>query len=185
MADGLFGLAADELGYPFNQVPTHAYWSQRGGVAGWGSICGALTPAAVFISYVTDEETQMQLVNELMAWYQQAPFPMYQPDGEVLQTVADSTLCHVSVTKWHHASGHDKQSDEKKWRCGGLSADVAKFTVQMLNDYADGTFESQYSPAAIVGECQACHSPLTQGKDNCVMCHTDPQPADLHEPFMP
>jgi len=184
VADGLFGLIA-EHGYPYNQIPTRMFWSQRGGVAGWGSICGALTPAAAFISFFTDEETQMTLVNELMAWYQQAPFPMYQPAGLNLpQTVAESTLCHVSITKFLHEGGFALKSEEKEERCGGLSADVAAFTVKLLNDFVDGKFESKYSPAAIVKECQACHGQNTQGKENCVQCHTDPQPAEIHESVM-
>ncbi len=180
MADGLFGLMEN------NQINPRVFWNQRGGVAGWGSICGALTPACAFIGQFVDEETQMTLVNELMAWYIQAPFPIYQPAGEdILQTVSNSTLCHVSITTWTHAAGAEIKGDPRKTeRCGGLSGDVARFTVQMLNDHADGKFESKYKPAPIVGECQTCHGPKTQGKDDCTMCHTDPQPAELHEPFM-
>lgn len=162
------------------------FWSQRGGVAGWGTICGAITPAAALISFVADEETQMSMVNELMAFYQQANFPIFQPAGkDIPQTVANSCLCHVSITKWFHETGFDKDSPEKKERCGGLSGDLAAFAVNMLNAHADGTFEAQYAPAAVVGECQDCHGSQVQGKENCVTCHTDPQPADLHKDFMP
>jgi hypothetical protein len=151
-------------------------------VAGWGSICGSLPPAAVFISLFTDEATQVKLVDQLMAWYQQAPFPMYQPEKLNLpQTVAESTLCHVSITKFlkEGNGAWDMKSHEKHARCGGLSADVAVFTINMLNDHFDNKFETLYKPAAGVSECKKCHGSFTQGKDSCTECHgglVDPHP---------
>ncbi|UNC92773.1 C-GCAxxG-C-C family protein [Candidatus Contubernalis alkaliaceticus] len=175
----MFGLAAEEHGYPFNQISPRMLWWGRGGVAGWGSICGALPPAAMFIAAVTDEETQIAIINEMMAWYKDAAFPIYQPKDELPTTVANSTLCHVSITKFLAQGPWTMDSTEKKYRCGGLSADVARWTVELLNDFTDlASFEAKHKLAPDVAECKACHGTFTQGKDSCNECHTleDPHP---------
>lgn len=114
------------------------------------------------------------LTNELLSWYQQCEFPIYQPVVQNPTTVANSVLCHVSVTKFMSEANVVRASDERKARCGGLTADVSKFTVQMLNDFADGKFTSQYKPAASVAACMACHSTDSHGKEDCLPCHGDP-----------
>jgi hypothetical protein len=148
-------------------------WAYRGGIYSWGSICGSLPPAIEIIGLVTELDVGAKLINELMAWYKEFPFPEYQPAGmNIPTTVANSSLCHVSVTKWQHATGLDRDSAERKERCGGLTADVAKFTVEMLNKVADtGAFEGKFKPAAVVGECMTCHSKFTHGKESCTDCH--------------
>ncbi len=127
----------------------------------------------------------MEMVNELMGWFRVHAFPEYQPAGlDLPQVVADSSLCHVQVTTWSHETGFGTGSEERSERCGGASADVAKFVAQMLNDYADDVFEPQYEPAAVVGECMECHSELTRGKETCTACHKPPlEPEELHEDF--
>ncbi len=118
------------------------------------------------------------MINELMAWYKDTPFPIYQPKGMNLPTtVADSSLCHVSVTKFMQLMDIPRDSPERKERCGGLTADVAKFTVAMLNDFADQKLNTGvFKPSAPVGECMTCHSKMSyaHGKENCVSCHGDP-----------
>lgn len=121
------------------------------------------------------------MVNELMAWYIQFPFPEYQPAGLNLARIAvGSTLCHISVSTWCNAKGVGVSagSKEKKQRCAGLSADVTRKTVQMLNAYADtGTFKPEHKPNENVATCMGCHTdngPFTQGKENCLSCHGNP-----------
>ncbi len=151
-------------------------WAYRGGIYSWGSICGALPPAIDVIGLVTDLENGAILINELMAFYKDAAFPEFQPAGmNVPTTVANSSLCHVSVTTWQHASGLDRNSPERKERCAGVTADVAKFTVEMLNKLADtGAYEGKFKPDDVVGQCMTCHSALTHGKESCTHCHGDP-----------
>lgn len=67
-----------------------------------------------------------------------------------------------------------RPSAERKARCGALTAEVAAFTAQLLNDQADGKFTSKYKPASIVAECMTCHSNDSHGKENCLPCHDDP-----------
>lgn len=118
------------------------------------------------------------MVNELMAWYKDTPFPIYQPAGLNLPTtVADSSLCHVSVTKFMQELDIPRDDPRRSERCGGLTADVAKFTVAMLNDYADHKLTTGiFKPSPAVGECMACHSQVSwaHGKENCTSCHGDP-----------
>jgi hypothetical protein len=111
-----------------------------------------------------------------MAWYQVTPFPVYQPEDKVPTTVAESTLCHVSVTKWCLETGEAADSPLKKMRCGGLTADVVGKTIEMLDKHFAGKFERQFKPAAIVGECKTCHgsAPIhVTGKESCTNCHDD------------
>jgi hypothetical protein len=174
------GYLADEVGYPFNQIPTETFVSFKGGVDGWGSLCGALVPAIAVINMVAEGETKVAMVNELMAWYKEFPFPEYQPKGENLPGVAvNSSLCHVSVTKWMDETGFGPRSaPERGERCAGLTADVTKYTAQMLNNYMDNTFTSELKPSAAVGECMACHNeavkPYAHGKEDCTSCHGEP-----------
>jgi len=162
----------EEVGYPFTLYNPKSFSYGGGGIAGWGSLCGTLAVAAQFIALFHEDANP--LISELMAWYSQAEFPMYQPEMELPQTVADSTLCHVSVSKFMSESGFAKSSDERKKRCAGVTADVVKFTVELLNAAADGSFEAKYGPAPIVDECISCHSGDVQGQEDCSSCHEDP-----------
>jgi len=137
-------------------------------------LCGALSSAAHIINLFHDTKDATALTNELFSWYSQAEFPYYQPEHTLPTTVADSVLCHVSVTRFMEKANVPRPSAERKARCGGLTADVAKFTVELLNAQADGTFQSKHKPAAIVGECMGCHSNDSHGKENCEPCHDDP-----------
>jgi ribosomal protein L40E len=153
--------------------------SFSGGVEHWGTICGALVPSVALIgATVADKKIRSAMVNELMAWYTQFPFPEYQPAGLNLPKVAvGSSFCHISVTTWCNVAKVSASSKIKKQRCGGLSGDVAKKTVQMLNAWKDtGTFAAAHKQNPIVATCMDCHAenePYTQGKENCMQCHGD------------
>jgi hypothetical protein len=175
------GYLTEEVGYPFNQIPTKAFVSFKGGVESWGSMCGALVAPIAVINLVAEGDIRAAMVNELMAWYKEFPFPEFQPKGLNLPGFAvNSSLCHVSVTTWMKESGFGPRSaPERSERCGGLTGDVCKFTVQMLNKYYDNAFAGgEFKPAAVVGECMACHGekvpPYAHGKESCVECHGDP-----------
>lgn len=171
------------MGYPFNQIPTEGFSAFKSGIHGWGSICGALVPCIYAINLVAEGDEQVAMINELMAWYKDTPFPIYQPAGMNLPTtVADSSLCHVSVTKFMQKMNIPRNSPERKERCGGLTADVAKFTVALLNDFSDQKLNTGvYQPSGPVGECMACHNNFewAHGKENCVLCHGKPHSEGL------
>lgn len=153
-----------------------------GGINHWGTICGSLVaPVTLIGAVVGDAKLRGQMVDELMAWYIQFPFPEYQPAGLKLpRVVVGSTLCHISVSTWANAKGVgvSASSKEKKQRCAGLSADVVKKTIHMLNTFSEtGTFKSVHKPDASVATCMECHTdnaPYTQGKENCLSCHGNP-----------
>lgn len=151
-----------------------------GGIQHWGTVCGAIVvPVALISGVVADKKIRGQMLDELMAWYTQHPFPEYQPHGLNLHRVAvGSTLCHVSVSKWINAATPPvtAESKEKKARCAGVSGDTAKKAVEMLNAWAaTGTFAAVHKPDPTVNTCMGCHqdseTPFTQGKENCLSCH--------------
>lgn len=170
----------DEVGFPFTMVPVDMARYGEGGVVGWSSLCGALNGACAVITMVADEKTYPKLVDEIVAWYTQNPFPAYKPPKpkvakELVASVANSTLCHASVTNWCKASGYGAKSPERSERCARLTADVAGQVVELLNKQADGKFVADHAPAAIVSECMSCHGDKamnnTRGKENCITCH--------------
>lgn len=126
-------MLADEVGYPYNQIPTEAFLGYAGGF-GQASLCGTVAVGASFIYSVCDKETASKLSGELYKWYKEANFPYYQPEGlELKQTVAESTLCGDSVSNWMKETGAEYGSDERKTRCAGVAADTAKKVIELLN----------------------------------------------------
>lgn len=172
---------AQEVGSTYNQIPLHIFMPYHGGIAGWGTICGSLVPAISLIGGVIgDKKESDKLINELMNWYCNHPFPEYQPAGLDLHKVAvGSTLCHISVTKWVNAAEPPVTagSKEKKARCAGVAGDCAKKAIELLNDWTDDKFEVAQKSQDNVDECMKCHKdampPYTQGKENCMSCHGD------------
>lgn len=134
MAEGLFGTLADEIGAPFNQIPSKSFLGFAGGF-GQASLCGCLGVASAFIGMVTDGDTQKKLVGEIFNWYKGQNFPVYQPAQLGLtQTVAESELCKDSVGKFMEAQGVAYGDPERKERCAGVTADVARRVVELLNE---------------------------------------------------
>lgn len=134
MAEGLFGEMADKVGYPFNQFPTEAFVVAAGGYAGTNTLCGALGVAATFIGVVCDRDQQKEVVKALWTWYEKENFPHYQPAGmNLTQTVANSVICYDSVGKFMEAEGVPYGDARRKERCAGVTAEVVKKTVELLN----------------------------------------------------
>lgn len=133
MAEGFFGELAEQVGYPFNQIPIEAFTSAAGGY-GQATLCGTIGTAATCIGAVTDVDTSKKLIAELSKWYKKQTFPDYQPEGLNLpQTVADSVLCQDSVGKFMEKSGFEYNSPERKSRCAAVAGEVTKKMVELLN----------------------------------------------------
>ena len=150
----------------------------KGGLVGWGTLCGALNGASAVISLVTKDYAKV--IDELTGWYNQTALPIYKPSNpetEISTTsISGSPLCHVSVTKWCNASGFDVKSPERIERCRRLAADVAARAVELLNQVVAGTFAPTWTAPGSVGECLACHGTGKAvgnvfGKMDCLMCH--------------
>ena len=134
VAEGFFGYLADEVGYPFNQLPPKAF-SHAGSGYGQGTLCGALGVAATCIGMVTDVDTSKKLVGELFNWYKGHEFPQYQPENlNLTTTVAETTLCEDSVGNFMEAQGVAYGDHERKARCAGVTADVVRKTIELLNE---------------------------------------------------
>ena len=134
VAEGFFGYLASEVGYPYNQIPPAAF-THAGSGYGQGALCGALGVAATCIGMVTDVDTSKKVVAQLFNWYKEFEFPQYQPENlNLTHTVADSTLCEVSVGNFMEAQGVAYGDHERKARCAGVTADVLRKTIELLNE---------------------------------------------------
>lgn len=192
---GVVETLQEQVGFPFTQIPTKMMEFGAGGMAGWGTTCGSLIGAAAAINLVTDKDMAKKLVDQLMTWYSQTPFPSetsnqyavkheflvkeYKSDQELPQSVSNSPLCHVSVTEWCKASGMASGSKERSERCGRLTGDVAAKTVELLNANLAGEFEPVFALSEETQGCIACHTKgenfemgqFTQGRMECTSCH--------------
>lgn len=189
---GAFSAIVDELaqkvGAPYTAIPTELWVVGEGGMAGTGSICGAVNGASYAIFLVTGgmekekREKAFDIIQDLYHWYEQTELPLYSPEkpkkyeGKIAKSRSGSTLCHVSVTNWCKASGFKSFSAARSERCGRLVADVAAHTIELLNAYFYGAFERRHKLSASAQECRDCHdqgSMLedTRGIQECSQCH--------------
>ena len=168
---------------PFSTFPYQMMRYGQGGLGGWGSLCGVVNGGAALIGlFCADlpKETLQELIGELCSWYEATLLPAYTPHqpwwaSEVQPSVAESLLCHVSVSNWCEATGRDAFCMHKKERCRRLAADGAMKTVEILNRKAEhGTSEfTGLTPE--VNACIKCHGRDQRAditvKMNCASCH--------------
>jgi len=191
--EAIIGELGDKMGAPYSTFPVNMMVYGAGGVAGWGSLCGALNGAAAAIQLLSSNPAE--LINELYRWHEETALPninisvaadldgVYPASGDVTPTVAESVLCHVSISRWATITENNINSAEKKQRCGQLAGSVAKKAVELLNAQADGSFVAAYPLSDDVKACMGCHVGATslrddaQGKINCESCHTDLTPS--------
>ena len=192
--DGIVRALVEALGDPFDKVITDMMRYGGGGVAGFGSLCGTLNGAAAAIGLVCDKATQSKLVAELMSWYAATELPTdisneyardhafyvteLKTDEWLTANAAGGNLCHMSVTNWCIASGHDEKDVQRAERCARLTGDVAAKAVELLNANYAGTFVAEQVAPSASASCFGCHAPdsanaLTQtnGKMDCDLCH--------------
>ncbi len=177
--EAVMGELGDQHGAPYNTFPFKMMEYGAGGVAGWATLCGALNGAAAAIYLVCSEPKPV--IDELFSWYTTEKLPTYRPENprfEIVQSVAGSPLCHVSVGRWCEVSGLSSFSKQRSERCAWLTASVAHMTVQLLNAHADGKFAPVHPIPKEVQECRGCHGKggdveNTRGKMSCTQCHDD------------
>jgi hypothetical protein len=196
---GAFAAIVDQLaekkGLPFSQIPTEMMVFGKGGVVGWGTLCGALLGASAAIALVVEEDDADKIINEMLEWYSQTPFPSeqsnqyasnheflvaeYKSDEVLPQTTSNSPLCHISVSQWCQASGYASGSKERSERCGRLTGDVAAHAVELLNAHMVDSFVPAFESSRAAQMCTGCHTKgenfekghFTQGKGECLLCH--------------
>lgn len=182
---GTLGYIQEEVGAPYTSIPLEMFRYGAGGVVGWGTLCGSLNGASAFLNLITDDYGK--LVQELVGWYTQFPFPSDKHDdyckvpGQIT-TVANSPLCHVSVTLWSSAAGAKANDIERKDRCAKLTGDVAAKAIELLNAHIEDNFVGTYKPSEDHAACMDCHSDNKEqttmvgnniGKMDCFDCHDD------------
>jgi hypothetical protein len=191
----------------FGGVPTGNDWDYvpsgttswfkygSGGVNGWGSLCGVPNGCIAVLNLMNLSSTT--LMDQIMYYACQTEFPIKglhdlylsdpspsswarepMPDGDVLAyTVANSPLCHASVSKWAYAAGVNMTAPgtttgtaHKTDRCAKVAAGVASFTAGLIN----GATSSLKMPD-MTAQCYGCHQttshPAQQGKMDCLECH--------------
>lgn len=174
---GIVGELAAQKGAPYDTFPFDMMKYGVGGVAEWATLCGSLNGAAAAI-YLLSKDPK-PLIDELFGWYQEAKLPDYRPAAPkfvIAPSVARSTLCHISVSRWCKATGFKAFSKERVERCAWITASVAKKTAELLNQQYAGAFKSAYPIPKRVQECRGCHDKggileNTRGKMDCAPCH--------------
>jgi len=109
--------------------------SFSGGFASEASLCGALGVAATFFGAVLEPEEARPAIKEMFDWYRAADLPIYDSgERSASTTVAGSTLCYDSVSKYIKVEGLAYGDPERKERCASVTADVAKYVAEVLNE---------------------------------------------------
>ncbi len=124
----------EKVGFPYTAIPSEMFVNGKTGY-GAGSLCGSLGGAAAIIGLMCTPEDASAITKELFNWYTSTNLPIYQPEITAeTPTVAKSVNCNDSVTIFMDAAGIAEMSDPRRLaRCGGVSADVAKKTAELLN----------------------------------------------------
>jgi hypothetical protein len=185
-----------KVGQPFNLLPIDLGKFGGGGVAGYGSICGAALGGVLIQNFVASNAgARAAMMTDLLRWYERERFPKYVPTAvDVAETaltldfsaanlvnlgvVTGSHLCHASVSGWCAANGVSASGNDKKARCARLTADVAGKVAEMMNAYLTG---AAYTAAAIdtaSAACLGCHPATSTGQPvasgmACDSCHSD------------
>ena len=184
---------------PYGDVSWFIYGS--GGIGGFGSLCGVPNGCCVVLNMVGLQG----LAKHVMGYYCETEFPTSEvwdlydaggwelpdgvpepiPDYDVLaKTTSYSPLCHVSISKWCDAAGilmtakDDLGRNYKKDRCAKITADMAAFTAELINNQTTTSYS--YVIPADTDTCISCHNttadsvlPAQQGTMECGGCHTD------------
>ena len=186
---------AERIGEPFRSFPVEMMRFGEGGIAGFGTVCGALNGAAALIGLFRpgkEQKDREPLVTELFTWYEQTALPRYAPPspgevGELRGVAVQSVLCHISVSRWCEETGYAAFDIERRERCRRLSCDVAAKIVDILNccfhpestNHPGGNPYPQDNPADLsveVRQCISCHGrnelANSLAKMDCRACHT-------------
>ena len=178
---GIIGTMGVKYGAPYNSFPLWMMSYAAGGVAGWGTICGALNCAAASFGLFYDKREQRPLVDALFSWYEKTELPQYIPvkpivDTEVKRTVTRSVLCHTALSRWCYDTGNKVSSRECRERCSRVAASVTQKAVEMLNAKIDGQQDLPVTLSSAHQQCSTCHSKgkesdCSRSKMDCGFCH--------------
>jgi len=165
---GMIGMMGIKYGAPYDTFPLWMMSYAAGGIASWGTVCGALNCAAAAYGLFYGKKQQQPLIDSLFSWYEKEELPQFVPEEPVVtmdlkRTVTKSVLCHASLSCWSYETGHKVSSKECRERCSRVAADVTHRAVEILN-------------AVIRGEPPQVT--LSQAQQGCAQCHSSGKEAD-------
>ncbi|HET98581.1 MAG TPA: chain A iron centre cytochrome C protein [Desulfurivibrio alkaliphilus] len=173
VVSSIFSQLREKVGEPYTLFPIEAFIFLEGGVSGWGTICGSNSGANIVTNLIIGPRTAgsvdgMLMGSEIMQWYSDTDLPTYSPknpkfSGQIPTTVSNSPLCHVSVGRWMKAADKSLGSPERRDRCARVTASVAYHTVELLNAWKDGKYQTKGTIPADFYGIQTMH--------NCTSCH--------------
>ncbi|GLI53263.1 MULTISPECIES: C-GCAxxG-C-C family (seleno)protein [Thermodesulfovibrio] len=199
--DAIIGTLQDEVGFPFTGIPTELFVFGRSGIAETGSTCGTLIGVAGAIFLLTggiDKEKQdraYKIIQDVFRFYEQEALPKYIPEKPKLNmqmkaTVANSPICHISVSKWCAVTKFKAASKERDERCARITADCVLYALKLLEAEYKGSFKGAYPIKAKTKTCMDCHDKKdalnnTKGNMECGTCHFDGKinKTTKHPPF--
>jgi len=174
-------------------IPTGMFKYGSGGVAGWGTICGILNGAAAVLAMAGYNA----LISQVIGWYTIQSFPLASSDDLATSdgkfqaladidvpahTVADSPLCHISISKFCEAAGISVKDSlpesvsYKNDRCSKICADTAALSAELINAQLEGGSEDIYTTPESFASCLSCHGGSGMfdqvGQMNCLGCHS-------------
>lgn len=178
----IIGVMGEKYGAPYNTFPYRLMEVGKSGVSGWGTLCGALLGAASAYALFWGRKERDPMVSELFRWYEKTAFPIYDPGkdarfpGKQPTSVANSVLCHLSVSKWCYETGIASKTKQRSDRCGRLTADVTMKAIEIMNRKIDGDFKGEFKKQDSAVYCGECHdngkeSPILKTKMDCTPCH--------------
>ncbi|GLS82431.1 cytochrome C [Paraferrimonas haliotis] len=182
----------------FATIPTALAAYGGGGVLGQGTICGNCNATGMLLNILAipnAEGLNGKINGAIFRYYESTPLP-YMDDEfvsaiganpedtatkVVSNSVANSFMCHSSISNWSDASGLGAK--QKGERCRRLSACMAHYIAVLLNRIVDGEdvdLAAMSVPEGSAGECVQCHSvdhmigdaPSVSTGMDCTVCHT-------------
>lgn len=183
----LIDALAEKMPDPWSSLPRGLYKYGACGVVNWSTLCGALNGSIAVLNILGVHGV---LGDALMSYYSTTALPTdalegWVPDDPsvpipltgITTTVANSPLCHISVSKWAAAAGVPVADPSKKDRCAKLVGDIVAYAVELLNNHF--VYEvalAPWTPPEDYADCYSCHTqkdmvPSQHGKMDCHDCH--------------
>jgi hypothetical protein len=163
----------EKVGEPYLSFPIDSFAFLEGGIAGWGTICGASAGANIVTNLIigpkaSGSEEGILMGSEILQWSSETSMPTFTPKDpkvktEIQKSTANSPLCHVSVGKWMKVSRKELGSPERRDRCARLTASVAFHLAELMNEWKNGTYKTKGTiPSKTYGihaqrNCDECH----------------------------
>lgn len=174
---------------PWALLPRGIYKYAGAGVVGWGTICGILNASmgvmdilgvhgALGNALIEYYCTTMLPTNALVGFTPPAGVPV--PLANLPASVANTPLCHDSMTTWAKTAGVPVSHPSAKDRDAKLVGDIVYRAVELLNDhFLRGITPAAWTPPADYAGCYTCHTqadmvPSQVGRMDCQSCHSVP-----------